>query len=123
MIKDYSSQKEEKLIIRERGKIHQITVADIEIIHSESGISTVIKTDGKNIVISKNLTFFEKELAKYGFARANRNKIINCAFVSTFDLKNKKIITTDEKTIKISCRNLKTFIEIFKNVNTLKVKK
>ena len=119
MIKDYSFQKYEKLIVSEKGKIHQITIADIKTIYTEAGVSTIHKSDGNNIIVSKNLTFFEKELINLGFVKANRNEIINCTFISNFDLKNKKVKINNE-IINISCRNLKKFIRILKNDYTIK---
>ena len=122
MIKNYSFQKDEKLIVSEKEKIHQIPISDIETIHTESGISIINKSDGRNIVVSRNLSFFENELINIGFVKANRNEIINCAFISKFDLKNKKVKIND-KIINISCRNLKKVIKIIKKNNTIKTKK
>ena len=107
MKKNYNFQKDEKLIIREKEKLHQITVSDIETIHSESGISTIKKINNEKIVLTKNLSFFEKELAELDFIRANRNEIINCACILNFDSKNKQIELCNNRKIKISRRNIR----------------
>ena len=107
MKKNYNFQKDEKLIIREKEKLHQITVSDIATIHSESGISTIKKINNEKIVVAKNLSFFEKELAELDFIRANRNELINCACILNFNSTNKHIELCNNRKIKISRRNIR----------------
>lgn len=121
MKKNYNSQKEEKLIISEKNKFHQINLSDITHIHSEGGISTIYKYNKDKFYISKNLTYFETELTKMYFVRANRNELINCASVIKFDHKNKKIELKNGICIKISRRKIKEIKEIFTNEKTVHI--
>ena len=118
MKKNYEFQKGEKLIISEKNKIHQIEISEIEIIYTESGISTIKKRDKSSISVSKNLSYFDKELADLEFERANRNEIINCAFITDFNIKQRELKLSNN-IVKISHRNLKKFTKIFSNNDTL----
>ena len=107
---NYNLKKGKKIIVSEKNKIHQINLEDIIFIHSESGISTINKLDRGKLTFAKNLSFFEKQLENIGFAKANRNKIVNCAYISSFNFKNKQIKLCNNDVINISRRNLNKFI-------------
>lgn len=111
MTKDYSIQVNARLIVKEISKIHQIPINEIVFIHSESGISTIYKSDNSKVIVSKNLAFFQKNLCAYAFKKANRNKLINCAYVLFIDTKNRQLRLLD-CIIDISCRNIKNFTNI-----------
>ena len=115
MKKNYNFQKDEKIIVSEKNKLHQITVAEIETIYSESGISTINKSDKNKLVFAKNLLFFEKELKDFGFVKANRNEIVNCAYILNINLKTKQVELCNNNIINISRRNLNNFKNIFQN--------
>ena len=104
--KSYRNQRDERLIIREKAKLHQITVADIASIYSESGITTVKKINNEKFVFAKNMSSFEKQLSELDFIRANRNEMVNCAHILSFDAKQKQIELCNEVKIKISRRNI-----------------
>ena len=113
MKKNYKFQENEKLIIKERNRIHQISISEIEYIHSEAGITIINTIDKNKIILSKNLKYFEKQLVDFEFEKANRNEIVNCAFISKFDMKRREVKIND-KIIRISYRNLKNFTKKFK---------
>lgn len=112
MKKNYDFQNTKKLILKEKYKIHQISISEIVYIYSESGISTIYKSDNSKLHISKNLSFFEKELVEFEFERANRNELVNCAYILDFDIKKRQVSTVNNK-LNIICRNLKKFLKRF----------
>ncbi len=113
MLRNYDYQKEKKLIISETNKIHQINVYEIEMIYSESGISTLTKINNEKISFAKNLSFFEKELDNLDFFRVNRNTLINAGHVTSFNCKNKTIETRNNPKMIVSRRNISKIRKYF----------
>ncbi len=113
MLKNYDYQKEKRLVVSESNRIHQINVAEIEMVYSESGISTLTLINNEQIVFSRNLSFFEKELNSLDFFKINRNTLVNARHIASFDCKNKTIKTYKSEKIKVSRRNLSKIRQYF----------
>jgi len=112
-MKKIYNQKDKKLIIVEKDKIHQINIDQISYIRSESGLSSIKFVKLKNIHISKPLTFFEKELSNMGFIRSNRNELINCINIKEYIPNKKQIILINNIVLNISHRQAAKLKEFF----------
>ncbi len=102
----YQQQSTNGMTIKETSKIYKITAEDIIRIKSESGISTIMRKEGQNISLSKNLVFFEKQLTSLGFIRINRNDLINSKEIEFIDCKKRVVLMKDGTKLTISVRNL-----------------
>lgn len=115
MKKSYDDQKNKKLVVVEKNKIHQLNIEDIAYIHSEGGLSSIKILDKKDIHVVKTLKQFEIELGGIGFVRVNRNELVNCLNIDEYFPKQKTIILKNKKNIKVSFRQSKEIKECFSN--------
>ena len=115
MIKDYSFQKNEKIILNEKGKISQVSLNDILSIETEAGVSIINKINKQKIIVSKNLRVLENiyNLEEKYLIRINRNEIINCAYVKEISFSKKEMVLENNETHKISRNNCKKVKQVF----------
>jgi len=111
---DYNCQKGQKLIIKEKGKLHQVEIEQITRITCSEYVSTIYQSNlAENIIISKLLKDFETELSGMGFFRANRNTLINLNNMVSYEHNGKLIIVMkNHEKIIISRRRLHTFLHL-----------
>ena len=103
---NYSFQQYEKLIISESDILYQIPIAEIELIFSKGGLTTIRLADSGEVSIVKNLTYFVHKLEDLGFVRVNRNVIVNCAHISSVNFRNRELRLNNDEIIPVSRRNL-----------------
>ena len=82
----------EKIVLSVSEEYHVIEVADIVHIVGEGNYSTVHHAQGKQVVVSKPLKFFEDTLPAERFSRVHQSHLVNFAFV-------KKVLKGDEQVI------------------------
>lgn len=111
---DYNCQKGQKLIIKEKGKLHQVDIEQITYITCSGYVSTVnLSNQADNIIVSRLLKDFEIELAGMGFFRANRNTLINLNNMASYEHNSKlSIIMKDKEKIILSRRRLSHFFRL-----------
>lgn len=86
---NYEKQKNKTIIVKEKGKIHQISVENITYINSETYLSTIhFNNNKKSITLSKPLKGIENELKDYLFFRIHRSTLINLKYLSTIKKDN-----------------------------------
>ena len=118
MNKNYNFQKGIKIIVKEKGKFHQIDIDKITHITSDNNIYSFHIQGKKEIVsIYKVLKEIEQELLNYDFFCINKNTIVNLSRVKTyFKKENKPIIKlSNNKEVIISRRKLSDFFAKFNN--------
>lgn len=89
-----------------------VRLNDIEYIEADSSYSFVYLNDGKRIVVSKNLKYFETILTQLdNFVKVHRSFIVNLNYVKSF-LKGDRgtIVLKSEKTIKLSSSHADEYI-------------
>jgi len=114
MKKNYKNQFGEKLIVKEKGKVHQIDLTQISHIESEGHISTINTITSEKISLYKLLKFFEDELTENGFFRVNRKTLINLNNMILYKKSNGKPIVklVNNIEIPIARRRLSELINI-----------
>ena len=116
MEKDYSFQRDKKVILKEKGKTKQIDMENISHLTCKGHLTTIHTIENESTTISKLLKYFEIELAEYGFIRVNHNTIINIKNISGFKCGNKRcVILENNLNINISRRKMHKFKSIFMN--------
>lgn len=112
---DYNCQKGQKLIIKEKGKLHQVDVEQITHITCSGYVSFVHQADqADDIIVCRLLKDFETELSEdIGFFRANRNTLINLSYMVSYE-HNSHINVVMKENIKviISRRKLHPFLQL-----------
>jgi len=92
---DYSNQRDKKIILKEKGKAHQIAIEDIVYVECESYVSTVhTYSKGKTVSCSILLKDIEEKVNGYGFCRINRNTLVNLKFFESYLSGKKRCIKT-----------------------------
>jgi len=87
---DFNKQKE-KLIFTKGNKKEWICVADIKWITVDITLSTVyVENQEHPFSFIRTLVSFELELLDCGFFKANRNTLVNGAFIKSMEKKDKK---------------------------------
>ena len=111
---DFNKQKE-KLIFTKGNKKEWICVADIKKITVDATLSTVyVESQKKSFSFIRTLASFESELLDYGFFKANRNTLVNGAFIESVEKKGKKhiILLKSGEIIEFSLRQYHKFRQI-----------
>lgn len=108
---DYNCQAGQKLIIKEKRKLHQVDIEQITYITCSGYISTIHQSNQTgDIIVSWLLKYFEIELAGMGFFRANRNTLINLNNMASYEHNSKLIIVMkDNEKIIIPEEDFQTF--------------
>ncbi len=82
---DYSNQRDKSIILKERGKVHQIAIEDIVYVECESYVSTCHTfSKGKTVSCSILLKDIEEKVNGYGFCRININTLVNLKYFDSY---------------------------------------
>ncbi|MDY0143477.1 MAG: LytTR family DNA-binding domain-containing protein [Bacteroidales bacterium] len=93
MEKDFSYQKDKKLVLKEKGRTYLVEIDNITHITCEGSITKIHTIKNEVIIISKLLKIFEIELADKGFIRANHNTIVNLSKIDSIRSGKKRLVT------------------------------
>lgn len=93
MEKDFSFQKNKKLVFKEKGKTHLVEIDKITHLTCEGSITKIHTIENDDVIVSKLLKYFEIELAEKGFIRANHNTIINLGKIDSIQSGKKRRVT------------------------------
>ncbi len=116
MNKHFSSQRNNKVVVKEKSISYQVYIERITHLTCESYITTVHTIDSEKIVVSRLLKHFEIELAEYGFLRINRNTVVNGKNILNYRNGGEAcVMLLNNEKIKISRRKLHLLKEYFKN--------
>lgn len=100
-------KKEKKIIIKEKSKAHLINIEDITYLHCDCYLTTVHTISDEKITVAKLLKYFEEDLTNEGFVRINRNILVNCRHIKSYEKGGNRIITMNNKDqLKASRRGL-----------------
>ncbi len=112
MTKDFSLQKNNKIVLKTKGILNFIEMDKITHITCEGSLTTVYTINNSDFVISKILKHFERELLNFAFLRANNNTIVNMMHVKEIQSSPKRsMLLTNNIEVKISRRKLYLFNE------------
>ncbi len=110
MYKDFRFQRDNKIIVKEKGKSTLIKTDQITHITCIGSLSKVHTINNKSYSITKLLKQFDSELSNFGFMRANHNTIVNMMHVNEiYGFQKRKLLLTNNIEIKISRRKMYLF--------------
>lgn len=84
-------EKPQKIVIRDRGNIHVLQLADILYLESDGAYTQICLREGKQILASKNLRHFETLLADADFLRIHHSFLINARHITHYDKANNSL--------------------------------
>ena len=109
--------KDKKIVLKTTDDIHLVKVNDIIRCESEGSYTSFFLTDGKKLMVSKNLKEFEDLLTDYGFFRTHHSHLININFVERFHKGDGGIIyMSDRSEIPVSVRKKERLLKLFKEL-------
>ncbi len=112
MKKIFNLQRDNKIILKEKGKTTLIQTDKITHLTCRGSLTTVHTADNNNYIITKLLKQYETELSKFGFIRANNSTIVNMIHVCEIRCSTKrKIILANDVEVNISRRRMYLFRE------------
>lgn len=94
----------ERIVLRDSESVHVILLKDVLWCSAEGSYTFFHLTDGKKIVVSKNLKEYESLLAAHNFYRIHRSYLINCRHVIRYDKFESNLIFTNQKAIPVSIK-------------------
>lgn len=106
-----------QLIIPLVKKPLQVTADQIIRVEASSNYSCVFFADGKKLLVSKILTWFEERLPSGTFARVHRSHLINTAFIEELVESNScSLVLRNGDRIELSRRKKSEFINNYKQL-------
>jgi len=85
-------------------------------VESEGNYSTVFFTDGKELMISKNLKYLEDRLINLNFFRPHNSHLINCSYIAKYQRVDGGLIEMgDGFQVPLSRRKKEHFLQLMKN--------
>jgi two-component system LytT family response regulator len=111
---DYINQRNKTIILKEKGKLHQIAIEDIVYVKCESYVSTVHTfAKGKTVSCSVLLKDIEEKVNGYGFFRINRSTLVNLKYFESYvSGKNRFVKTITGLEMNVSRRKWRILKEI-----------
>ena len=64
--------------------VHIVPIEDILFVKSDNNYSEFHTTDGRKVVVSKSLKFYDEQLRSYSFFRSHQSYLVNLQFAKTF---------------------------------------
>ena len=77
-------QKQKKLVLKNLEAVHIVPIEDILFVKSDNNYSEFHTTDGRKVVVSKSLKFYDEQLRSYSFFRSHQSYLVNLQFAKTF---------------------------------------
>lgn len=77
-------QKQKKLVLKNLEAVHIVPIEDILYVKSDNNYSEFHTTDGRKVVVSKSLKFYDEQLRSYSFFRSHQSYLVNLQFAKTF---------------------------------------
>jgi len=93
---------DKKLVLKNLDTIHIVQIKDIIYIQSDSNYSSFYLENGKKIVVSKTLKFYEERLKGLRFFRIHQRYLINLDHIQTVDRKEDQVVLSGIISLPIS---------------------
>lgn len=106
----------QRIILHQHDGIVQTTVKDILFVEAQSNYSRLRLMKNKNILVSKNLGYFETRLHESGFYRCHKSYLVHGRHIKLFT-RSSSLIMTDDTEIPISRRKKKEMMAWFETLN------
>ncbi len=119
LMENVQSKKPKKIAVSNLEGINYINVDEIICLQAEGSYSVIHLTDGRKIILSRNLKEYESLFRGYDFFRPHNSYIVNLQYVERFNGKEGFIIEMKNRLeIPISRRKKDLFLKIMNNFVT-----
>ena len=83
LLSNYKSEQKElkKIVLKTNDSIYVVRVNEIIRLESDGAYTRFFFTDGRNVLVSKNLKEFDDLMSEYGFFRIHQTHLINMEYV------------------------------------------
>ncbi len=108
---------DKRLVLKNLDVIHIVTVSDITHIQSDNNYATFYLNDGKDIVVSKTLKFYEEQLKGQRFFRVHQSYLINLKYIASFDKRTDTVLLHNGVSLPVSKSKKKHLFDYLKNLS------
>ena len=102
---------DESKVIRTKMGVGRIDTKNVYKIIANGSYSEMLRVKEESVVISRNLSAFERESGTKVFYRINRSTIVNTDWIESWDVKERKVKLKNGEEEEISRRRVKDFEE------------
>ncbi len=109
-------KKQKKLVLKNLEAIHIVEIEAILYVKSDNNYSEFIINDGRKILVSKSLKFYDEQLRGFSFFRSHQSFLVNLHYAKTFHKQDSTLELTTGKHIAVSGAKVAALMH---NVNKL----
>jgi two-component system, LytTR family, response regulator len=114
---DNKPKTDKKLVLKTSENIHLVDIKDIIRCEADGGYTTFFLTDGRKILVSKNLKEYEDILTEYNFFRPHHSHLVNLTYMLSFEKRDGgSIVMKDKSMVPVSTRRKDELMNIFENL-------
>ena len=108
-------QKKKKLVLKNIEAVHIVSIDAIIYIKSDNNYSEFYINDGRKIVVSKPLKFYNDQLRSYSFFRTHQSHLVNLNFAKTFHKKDSMLELSNQIQLPVSINKTAALIHNLSN--------
>ncbi|MGS2725742.1 LytR/AlgR family response regulator transcription factor [Psychroserpens sp. BH13MA-6] len=105
------NQDRKKLVLKNIEAIHIVDIQDIVYIKSDNNYSEIFINDGRKVVMSKPLKFYETQLQSYAFFRIHQSFLVNVSFAKTFHKKDSVLELSNQLQLPVSSNKTAALVQ------------
>lgn len=106
-----------RIVLRSAEKLQLIPVKDIIRCEAERSYSMFFLTNGKKIIVSSPMKYFEDILGEQGFFRTHKSHLVNLSFVESYiKADGGHVVLTDGTTLPVAMRKKSQLMDLFENL-------
>ena len=98
----YNLRESPQIVLSDARGLHVIKIEDIMYCIAEGNYTSIILNNQPQMVVSKNLKFFEEKLTQSNFFRIHKSNLINVHYLKLLSNEGGHIVMSDGKTLSIS---------------------
>lgn len=111
---DNKSKTERKLVLKTSESIYVLETKDIVRCEADGSYTTFYISDGRKILVSRNLKEFEEMLNEFQFFRPHHSHLVNLNFMLSFEKRDGgHIVMKDKSEVPVSTRRKDDLLKLF----------
>jgi two-component system LytT family response regulator len=107
---------EGRIALQSRQFVQAVELKKISYLQGDYGYTTVFLNDGKKLVTSRNLKYYEELLPETSFLRTHQSYLVNKIYIDRYHPKESKIYLKDATKIPVSDRKKEMVDQYFKKL-------
>lgn len=115
---DTEDQSKKKIILKTADNIYLLRVNDISCCESDGKYTMIYLADGKKVMVSTTLKFYQDLLTEYGFFRVHKSYLINLEHIQRFEkAEGGYLILGNELKIPVASRKREELLDLFDHIS------